>query len=140
MRKLVYGIITLAFITCIYSLANGVKKSNNTDVIQMYLSAYEEEDSDKRLELINEIWTESSFFKDRIVRATGIDEFNSMIESFRIQIPGLRVESQNHFTTGLYRSWEWQIYNGDDQLILSGYDFAELNEENKIIRVYAYFD
>ncbi len=78
-------------------------------------------------------------FIDPSVETNGIDEFEANVHDVQARIPG----AQYSWTSGidghhrLYR-YSWEISRGGE-VVLTGFDVAELDEDGKVARVLGFF-
>ncbi len=59
-------------------------------VVDTYLAAWNETDTDRRHELVEATWTEDGTYLDPLMSGAGIDQITAMIGAAQAQFPGHR--------------------------------------------------
>jgi hypothetical protein len=103
------------------------------------LAAWNETDPQKIRSHLDLALSPQVEFVDPTIITRGIDQFEANVREFRETYPKAVCTRTSKFDSHhrLYR-YTWEIKNGND-LIVHGFDVAELDDASRVLRVLGYF-
>ncbi|GAB5468775.1 MAG: hypothetical protein Kilf2KO_18050 [Rhodospirillales bacterium] len=111
------------------------------DLIETYMSVWQIMDSDKRLRLIETIWSAESSYQDPTAQVFGPAGLNAVVDGFHKAFPGHRLVLRGGIDEhhGKLR-FHWSMLDGQDQLVITGVDFAEVDDRGKLQTIVGFFN
>jgi hypothetical protein len=107
--------------------------------LDLILAAWNESEPDEIRGLLEKSLSPEIEFIDPSVVARGLDEFEANVHEVHARLPGAEylrasgVDSHHN----LYR-YAWEIRR-DGELVLSGFDVTEVDDEGRVVRVLGFF-
>jgi len=114
--------------------------SDTSTVVDTYLRAYGEPDSDTRMELLTQSFSPEGQLADPPLDASGLTGINDMMAAVQQQFPGhvFRRISEIDGHHGFVR-YGWELIDPDGQVALAGMDIGELDADDLLRRVTGFF-
>ena len=113
---------------------------DTTSIIDRYLDAYGETDTDRRRQLISSVFTTDATLADPPLDAAGHDGLSDMFAAVQAQFPGhtfTRTSSvDEHHGAARY---QWSLTAPDGTVAVTGTDFARFGADNKLTSVVGFF-
>ena len=108
--------------------------------LEFMLAAWNERDSEKIREHLEEALEPNIHFIDPNFDITGIDAFEAMVHAVQKKIPGAIYSHTSAFDShhNLYRYY-WAIHL-NSTLIMPGFDVTEIGSSGKICKVIGFFE
>jgi hypothetical protein len=116
--------------------------SNVNSVIDRYIEMWNETDSTRRRNLIEQTWAEDATYVDPLVAIAGYDEIDSTVAGAQAQFPGFmfRLAGPVDAHHNLARfSWELAP-DGADEALVVGFDVAVLSDDGRLQDVQGFLD
>ena len=135
MKKIIT--ISLLAIMLVPFVISNQKKTANTS-IEAFRDSWNETNNALRLEKIRSYWHDGSKYVDKTQTIEGVEGIDNLINGFQEKNPDavMRIDSLTTFMN--YYAWYWNIQNGTSEIIQNGYNYAELDEEGKFIRIISF--
>lgn len=113
---------------------------NETEVVQAYKAAWNEDDKSRRSQLLETSMIESGSFVSPLGEHVGRDAVSNLIGRFRRRSPGESFDITSavdaHHNVMRFR---WEVRATDGSVIAIGIQFAEAAEDGRLSRVVAFF-
>ena len=111
-----------------------------SSIVENYGAAWAEPDDDKRRELLSQAWAEDGLYIDPSGRAEGREALVRHIAGFQKAFAGHRID----LTSGVaehngYISFGWKMLGPDDNVLMEGADFGELDGDGKLKKIVGFF-
>ena len=111
-----------------------------TMIIDTYLEAYSEVDSDRRQKLVELAWDPTGRLVDPPLAAQGHDAISEQAVAVKTHFPGHSFRR----TTGIDAHHEfvrfgWELVGPDGAIAIAGYDVGELAEDGRLRRITGFF-
>ena len=101
--------------------------SSHNQLIERYMAAWNEVDSDRRKDLIDRTWTEDSTYLDPIVQGSGRSGIEAMIEGVQKQFPGWKFRLAGGVDAHHDRlRFAWELGPDGGPAVAGGVDFGEI--------------
>ncbi len=109
---------------------------NETEVLQAYCEAWNEDDRSRREELLERSMTDSASFVGPLGAHVGRDAVGNLIGRFRRRSPdsSFIISSGVDAHHGMMR-FKWEVRAPDGGVVKSGFKFAEQAEDGRLSRV-----
>lgn len=105
-----------------------------------YFDMWNEEDSTRRTEIIDRVWTPDATSVDPLAAVQGPDEIAQMVASVQDQFPGHKFSQvgdiHEHHDRVLFR---WQMASPEGSVTLSGLDCARVNQDGRFVELTGFF-
>ena len=110
-----------------------------SDIVNIYVAAWNEPDEEKRRQLLEQAWTDEGTYTDPQSSAAGRDAVVALIGAFRQRFQGTRTELSSNVDEhhGLLR-FAWSIVEPGGS-VMEGMDFGELAEDGRLRRIVGFF-
>lgn len=112
------------------------------EMIDLYLSAWNETDPAARKTLITKLWADDGVYTDPLASVTGVDAIDQVIAGAQAQFAGMRFARgevvEAHHNIARF-TWELIPPAGGEAVVV-GFDVAAVNADNKITSVYGFID
>jgi ketosteroid isomerase-like protein len=108
--------------------------------IELYSQAWNESNNQSRMDIIASFWTEKSVYEDPADNAKGKAAFKNVIDKFWKGFPGASFEMGTVLSKGNFHTWSWKIFDQQKNLMLSGVDYAETNDQNQMLHLIGFWD
>jgi hypothetical protein len=114
--------------------------SDLTTTIDLYLSAWNEPDPVRRVELIEQVWAADGRLIDPPVAAEGHQAISDTASALQAQFPGFRFQRSSGIDAhhGQLR-FAWELVSPDGAVALSGIDVGEVNADGRLQRITGFF-
>jgi isopentenyl diphosphate isomerase/L-lactate dehydrogenase-like FMN-dependent dehydrogenase len=114
--------------------------STLTDVVDTYIDMWNEEDADRRAELIRRAWTDDARYRDPLLEADGHAGLDEMVATVQSHYPGHRFRR----TTGIdahhdLARFGWELVAPDGVVFVAGVDVAALTGDGRLRTVSGFF-
>jgi hypothetical protein len=105
-----------------------------------YAAAWNTADPDKRVALLQGVWSEDGVYRDPTATAEGAAALSEVIAEFLLTFPDhalvmTSAVDQHHDVL----RFGWQIETSGGELVLEGLDFGQLDEEGRLRRIWGFF-
>lgn len=100
-----------------------------------YLNSWLTPDKAARVAKLEKIWTPGALHESPFARSVGLAAINDEIEGFHKMFPGAKVKFGTPKRTGHFLLVSFELHKADGSLVVAGYDYFELDEAGKIVRV-----
>ena len=115
--------------------------STITSVVDTYIAAWNETDSERRLELVGETFTDDGRYLDPLMAGEGVDGIAAMIGAAQAQFPGHRFElSFGPDTHNDVARFAWTLRSDDGAAVAGGVDFATVNPDGRLRNVTGFLE
>jgi hypothetical protein len=112
-----------------------------TDLIDRYITTWNETDAGRRRDLIAQTWTESASYLDPMLQGEGRDGIDAMIGTVQERFPAHRFrrigDVESHHDRVRF-SWEFAPDGGT--AVAKGTDFGVVAPDHKLAAVTGFFD
>jgi len=114
--------------------------SELTTTVDTYLSAWNEEDSDRRAKLIDQAWTSDGQLVDPPMAGNGPAEISAIADALHGQFPqhsfrrSTAIDAHHDFLR-----FGWELVAPDGTVALAGLDVAEVAHDGRLRRVTGFF-
>lgn len=110
------------------------------EVVQQYGAAWNEEDGEARLKLLDASWADDGVYSDPMANLTGRDALSEHIGGFRSTMAGAVLETTSAVDVhdGFLR-FTWKIVGADGNDLMEGIDFGELADDGRLQRIVGFF-
>lgn len=96
-----------------------------TQLIDGYISMWNETDAARRQDLIEQTWTETGSYVDPLMQAQGYAELDAMVQGVHTQFPGLQFRRTGEIDTHNDRvRFAWELGPEDGPGLAGGVDFG----------------
>ena len=114
--------------------------SNVATTVDTYLAMWNETDSDRRAELIEQAWAQEGRYVDPLLEAEGHGALSDMVAAVHEQYPGHRF----HRTSGIDAHHDqvrfaWELAAPDGALTVAGIDVGTLGADGRLERIAGFF-
>jgi hypothetical protein len=111
-----------------------------TDVVDTYIDMWNEEDADRRADLIRTAWVDDARYRDPLLEADGPGGLSEMVAAVHGQYPGHRFRR----TTGIdvhhdLARFGWELVAPDGAVFVAGVDVATLAEDGRLRTIAGFF-
>lgn len=112
-----------------------------SDLIDRYLSCWNETDAEARRDLIAEVWAPDAKYVDPLADVQGLDAIDATIGAVQAQFPGL-VFSQVGAADSHHQQtrFTWGLGPADAEPLVVGFDVAVTDDSGRIARVLGFLD
>jgi hypothetical protein len=99
--------------------------TSQNELIDRYIAAWNEADSQRRKELIERTWTEDSTYLDPMVQGAGRGGIDAMIEAVQKQFAGLKFRRTSEVDAHHDRlRFAWELGPAEGPAVAGGVDFG----------------
>ena len=114
--------------------------STLTDVVDTYIDMWNEEDADRRAELIRGAWTDDARYRDPLLEADGPAGLSEMVATVQDHYPGHRFRR----TSGIdahhdLARFGWELVAPDGGVFVAGVDVATLADDGRLRAIAGFF-
>jgi hypothetical protein len=114
--------------------------STLTDVVDTYIDMWNEEDADRRAELIRRAWTDDARYRDPLLEADGPAGLSDMVATVHGHYPGHRFRR----TSGIdahhdLARFGWELVAPDGAVFVAGVDVATVAEDGRLRTIAGFF-
>src|SRR3954468_14657757 len=111
-----------------------------TDVVDTYIDMWNEEDADRRADLIRTAWADDARYRDPLLEADGAARLGEMVATVHGHYPGHRFRR----TTGIdvhhdLARFGWELVAPDGAVFVAGVDVATLGDDGRLGTVAGFF-
>ncbi|MEW6736741.1 MAG: nuclear transport factor 2 family protein [Acidobacteriota bacterium] len=115
--------------------------SNITELVDRYVSMWNETDTKRRRNLIAEIWTETASYIDPILQAEGFTGIDAMVQGFQERFPGYRFRRTSEVDAHNNRiRFKWELAPIDGPIFAAGTDFGVVTANNRLQTITGFID
>jgi hypothetical protein len=109
------------------------------DIVEAYAEAWNERDSERRRQLLEEAWAEDGVHVNSSQTVVGRDALLDLIEDFQKRRPWARMQftSEPEEQQGSLRI-TWAVVEADGTTAAEGVDFGELAEDGRLRKVVSF--
>lgn len=111
-----------------------------TDAVDTHLRAYCERDRDRRVRMLDTVWSTDGELIDPPFEGSGIDGISAMVDTLLEHYPGHRFERTTdvdaHHSSARYG---WSLTSPDGDAAVTGTDIIDLDTDGKIRRIVGFF-
>jgi hypothetical protein len=123
------------------AITQEAKMNALTELVDRYIAAWNETDSDRRRELIARTWTDDASYLDPMLQGDGMDGIDSMIASVQGKFPGHAFrrtgEVESHHDRVRF-TWELSPQLGEP--VVRGTDFGIVVQDSRLRAITGFFD
>ncbi len=117
-----------------------MKPTGHESLVNQYFACLNETDSERRMMLIQQVWSEDGTFGTPLGEAQGFTAISALIQGVQSQLPGSAVRRTSSLDGfGSYLRFGFTIALPDDQPVIGGVDFGIVND-GKFQLVMGFFD
>ena len=114
--------------------------STLTDVVDAYIDMWNEEDADRRAELIRTAWADDARYRDPLLEADGHAGLGEMVVTVQGHYPGHRFRR----TSGVdahhdVARFGWELVAPDGAVFVAGVDVATLADDGRLRTILGFF-
>ena len=114
--------------------------STLTDVVDAYIDMWNEEDADRRAELIRTAWADDARYRDPLLEADGHAGLGEMVVTVQGHYPGHRFRR----TSGVdahhdVARFGWELVAPDGAVVVAGVDVATLADDGRLRTILGFF-
>jgi len=114
---------------------------NSDDLVERYLSVWNEPDAAARQVLIAETWTPQGQYLDPALSAEGWTAISAMVEAVQQRFPDHRFQRVGPIDAHHDRlRFAWELADPGGACALSGVDFAQVAADGRLASVTGFFD
>jgi hypothetical protein len=114
--------------------------TNTTDIVDRYLAAWNEADSQRRRDLIGTIFSQDASYRDPVQASDGRDGIDQMIAGAQARFAGMQFARIGDVDAhGGNVRFRWALGPADGEPIVEGTDFATI-VEGRFEKVTGFFD
>lgn len=114
--------------------------TNVKESVDGYFNMWNEEDSGKRADIIEQVWSGDAISVDPVAEVRGPDEINEMVASVKDQFPGHKFSQigdiHEHHDRILFH---WQMASPEGSVTLSGLDCVRVSEDRRFVELTGFF-
>lgn len=115
--------------------------SSINELIDRYITIWNETDANRRSKLISETWTESSSYVDPVVSGEGQSGINAMIQGVQTQFPGHQFRLVSDIESHHDRvRFQWELTPEGGPAIVRGTDFGIVAGDGRLQAITGFFD
>lgn len=110
-------------------------------IAEAYLTVWNEEDGERRKQLIGKAWAETARYIDPLMQGEGQQGIAAMIEAARQKFPGYRfVLTGTPDGHGDFTRFSWRLISPDGDDVAGGTDVVSRNADGQIENVVGFLD
>lgn len=111
-----------------------------TTTVDAYIDAWNEQDAERRTQLIARAWAEDGAYVDPALAAKGHAGIGEMVDGVHAQFPGHRFRRTSEVDehNGLVR-FAWELADEGGTVAVAGIDVGVLAEDGRLQRVAGFF-
>ena len=111
-----------------------------TNTIDTHLAGYCEPDQAKRADLLSAAWTSAGELIDPPLEGRGVDAIGDLVDAVLTHYPEHRFQR----TTAVdehhgFARYGWALVSAEGTAAVTGTDFAQVDEDGKLMRVIGFF-
>lgn len=120
---------------------NAIRSEKTDAVIAGYIRVWNEQDADRRLELLEDLWSEEGTYTDPLAECVGRASFSDTVGAVQAQFPPDFV-----FTLGPLDAhhniarFTWELGPAGAEPLVVGFDVAVLDDNGRIKAVHGFLD
>jgi len=115
--------------------------SNLTDLIDRYIAAWNETDTERRRDLIARTWTEDASYVDPVMQGDGRTGIDAMVQGVQERFPGHRFRRTSDVETVRDRvRFSWELAPESGPAIVGGTDFGIVAADGRLQAITGFFD
>lgn len=114
--------------------------NNTTELIDRYISMWNEPDAGRRGELIAQTWTEDASYLDPVMNGEGRSGIDAMVKGVQEKFPGHRFRRTSDVDTHHDRvRFTWELAPEGGPIAVSGIDFGVI-ADGRLQTITGFFD
>ncbi len=111
-----------------------------TTAVDTYIDMWNEQDADRRAELIEQAWVEGAVYRDPLLEADGHAALSEMVANVHGHYPGHRFRR----TSGIDQHHDqvrfgWELVAPDGSLTVAGIDVGTVADDGRLARITGFF-
>lgn len=111
------------------------------ELIDRYLSGWNETDPERRRELIAAAWSEAGSYADPVLSATGHAELDGMLAAVQARFPGFRIRQTGAPDAfGNRFRFTWELGPEGAEAPIAGTDFGMVAADGRLQSITGFFD
>jgi hypothetical protein len=112
-----------------------------TDLIDRYITTWNETDGGRRRDLIAQTWAENASYLDPVLQGEGHDGIDAMIVSVHERFPGHRFRRTGEVESHHDRvRFTWELAPEDGAAVVTGTDFGVITLDHRLQAITGFFD
>jgi hypothetical protein len=115
--------------------------TQHLEIANAYLDLWNENEDDRRIDLLNATWTETAHYSDPLMQGEGRPGIADMIKTAKAQFPGHRFvligTPDGH---GLFIRFSWRLVSPQGRDVAGGTDVVTLDAMGRIENVVGFLD
>ena len=111
-----------------------------TEIVDTYLAMWNEEDADRRAELIATAWAADGAYVDPLLEASGHDALSEMVATVHAHYPGQRFRRTSGVDVhhdAVRFAWELGVPGGE--VTVAGIDVGTIGDDGRLRRITGFF-
>ena len=114
--------------------------TNTTEIVDGYLSAYNERDRERRDALIEQVWAVDGLLIDPPLAGRGHGAISDMAKAMHEHYAGHRFRRTSAIDAHHdHLRFAWELVGPDGEVALTGLDVAQVTEDGRLRRVTGFF-
>jgi hypothetical protein len=114
--------------------------SNVATTVDTYLAMWNETNSDRRAELIEQAWAQNGRYVDPLLEAEGHGPLSEMVAAVHEQYPGHRFRRTSGIDTHHDQvRFAWELAAPDGALTVTGIDVGTVGSDGRLERIAGFF-
>ena len=110
--------------------------STLTDVVDTYIDMWNEEDADRRADLIRTAWADDARYRDPLLEADGHAGLSEMVATVHGHYPGRTSGVDAHHDVARFG---WELVAPDGAVFTGGIDVATLADDGRLRTITGFF-
>lgn len=111
-----------------------------TSCIDLYIDMWNEEDAERRAELIAAAWSDDASYVDPLLEAEGHAGLSDMVATVHGHYPGHRFRRRSDVDVHHDRvRFAWDLVNPDGEVFVAGIDVGEVAGDGRLRRITGFF-
>lgn len=114
--------------------------SDITETIETYLAMWNEQDPQRRADLIEQAWAGDGSYVDPVLQATGHAALSEMVAGVHAQFPGQRFRRTSDIDAHHDElRFGWELAAPDGAVTVAGIDVGTVGPDGKLVRITGFF-
>lgn len=115
--------------------------SNLTELIDGYISMWNETDAERRRNLIERTWTETASYLDPVMNGEGQSGIDAMVQGVQEKFPGHQFHRTSDIDSHHDRvRFSWKLALEGGPAIVGGTDFGVIADDGRLQTITGFFD